>query len=105
MSKAAEKAARARESYIKKMRNKLGCSEDDCGTNFVFSIGDNELKHIDDRQQVYGGSCKKCHQTLNLRGNAFHKFCSIFGEPELVVLKSTFNDFFEVTEKKKDVDV
>ena len=83
------------------MKKKVGCILTDCGQHFTFTISDNVLALADDRKKIFTGKCLKCHRSVKLNANAIGTFQTVYGKTNFEIMKSSFNNLFEIEKDKK----
>ena len=82
------------------MKKKVGCILTDCGQHFIFTVNENVLAIGGNKKQIYVGKCLKCHKSIKLNGDALGTFQAVYGKTNFEVMKSLFNNLFEIEKNK-----
>ena len=85
---------------IANMNKKVGCILTDCGQHFTFAINENTLALGDNNKKMYVGKCVRCHKSIKLKANALPTFQAAYGKTNFEVMKSSFNNLFEIEKDK-----
>lgn len=81
---------------LENLRKKIGCPLNDCGQHIKFiTNGDIAALH-DSKKVIFTGQCTKCHRTFKLKQIHLGTFHAVYGPSKKIIVKSTFDDNFEV---------
>jgi len=80
--------------FLVKTASLRKCLLKDCGKKFTFEVPEYDMSNIKSEKQRFNGKCCVCFKSLMLNGDEYHKFQHTFGKPNLVLLKSTYDEFF-----------
>ncbi len=84
------------EQKIEKLKTKLNCKMESCGSQFVFEI-DKDLYEIKKTNPHYRyiGECKRCYKVLKITKSSIRALDIGFGKCEFKITGNKFNDLFE----------
>ena len=85
------------EQRIEKLKTKLNCKMDSCGTYFLFEIDKNlyELKKRNPHHR-YLGKCKRCSTVIKITMSSINALSIGFGKCEFKITDNKFDDLFEI---------
>ena len=86
---------KATQERIQRMRKRLNCTLEDCGTHVVLSATQDYMDNIAEAEQEYAARCTKCNTTFKLKQIELHFFETHFGKPTFNIRPTTFKSLFE----------
>ena len=78
----------------KKKESKLECYAENCG-KFELTIAENTLKFLPKEQHIYTARCGNCKKAIAVKAKELRSFERVFGDYDVVTMKSTFDKLFE----------
>ncbi len=84
------------ENRIQKVKEKLNCKMENCGSQFVFEIDKDKYKIVKNNLRYrYLGKCKRCQKIVKLPSNSIQALNIGFGKCEFKITDNKFDDLFE----------